>query len=243
MRRPTPLIIAVAALVLWTVYCLYTHAPRVEAALLSESEVALATAGLSDVQPDFSGRGAVLSGTVASPDLRAEAERIVAGVEGVLSVENQLAVADVLEPRETPPYLEIRSRPEGVTLSGPVPSEAHRQELVQRARHLYGDHRVDDRLVVDAATVDSSALASAAEVLGVLAGTRQELQARLEGESFRLSGTMPDRESRRLLEEQARAAAPRIRLFFSALKVGHEEEETAGNESTEGIVPGGERVD
>lgn len=218
MQRPTALLTAVAALVLWFVFCLYLYPPRIEGALLDDSVAALAGAGIAGVRPEVDGRDVVLLGTVASAESRAQAEHLVAGVTGVIAVDNQLEIA-AAAPEPPPLYLEIRSRPEGVLLRGSVPTTTEREELLTRARDLYGADRVEDQTVVDAAVEGGAALASAAGVLGVLAGTRQTLQARLDGDSLRLSGTVSSPEARRRIEEQARAAAPLVRLFFSTLLV------------------------
>lgn len=242
MGRATALIAAVAALVLWFAFCLYRQPPRIENALRGEAVHALAVAGLSAVRPEVDGRDVVLAGTVASADSRLQAESVVAGVAGVVAVENRLAVV-VAEPEPTLPFLEIRSRPEGVSLRGSVPSESRREELLARARELYGAERVDDRVAVDAAVADGAALAGAAKLLAVLAGTRQQLEARLDGDSLRLSGTVSSLEAKRRLEEQAQAAAPLVRLFFSTLEVAAPRQEpraadpdspdAAGNEGVE----------
>ncbi len=227
MGRRTALIAAVAALALWLGFCLFAHPPKIEAALRSEASQALVAAGLTGVQADFDGRDAVLAGTVASPDLATRAQRLVAGVEGVLTVTDRLQVVEAPEPEPLPTYLEIRARPSGVTLRGPVVSETLRRELVARARELYGEERVEALLEVDAARA-GAAQASAAQVLGVLARSGQTVEARLEGDSLRLSGTVDSPEARRQIEARARAAAPRIRLFFSTVTVTPEGDPAAG---------------
>lgn len=229
MGRRTALIAAVAALALWLGFCLFAHPPKIEAALRSEASQALVAAGLTGVRADFDGRDAVLAGTVASPDLATRAQRLVAGVEGVLTVTDRLQVVEAPEPEPEPlpTYLEIRARPSGVTLRGPVESETLRRELVARARELYGEERVEALLEVDAARA-GAAQASAAQVLGVLARSGQTVEARLEGDSLRLSGTVDSPEARRQIEARARAAAPRIRLFFSTVTVTPEGDPAAG---------------
>ena len=160
----------------------------------------------------------MLVGVVDSDASRSQAERVVTGVAGVLSVTNRLEVpASELAP--LPPHLEIRSQPEGVTLRGTLPTEARREELLARARELYGADRVDARLAVDPGVADGAAVAGAGDVLAVLAGHRQAVEARLDGDGLRLSGTVSSAEARKRIEEQAQAAAPRVRLFFSALAV------------------------
>ncbi len=218
-----PLLAAAAALVLWLVFCLFYHPPRIESALYGASAEALEVAGLSGVRPEVDGRDVALVGTVESTDERSQAERAIGAVVGVVTVENRLEVASLILPH----YLEIESWPEGVKLRGTMPSEDRREVLLTLARELYGADRVEARLEVDAEARDGAALTRAAEVLTVLAGNRHAIQARLDGDSLRLSGTVASIETRKRIEEQAQAAAPRVRLFFSAIVVPTEPQKQA----------------
>ncbi len=216
MWHTAALIGAVLALGGWIAFCLVLQPPRIEETLQLGAERALATTDLGDVRVAVSGRDATLEGLAVSPAALAEAELLVAGVAGVRAVDNLLAVREA-EPVPVT-HLEIRVGTAGLSLIGAVPSEALRLEVVDRARQLFGDDRVDARLIVDAAVPDGAALAAAASVLSAVAEAGG-VRARLAGDSLRLSGTVASVEQRRRIEQQARAAAPGVRLFFSALAV------------------------
>ncbi len=238
MWRTAALIGALLALGSWIALCLVAQPPRIEEALRLETERVLAEAGLGDVRAVVSGRDAALEGLVASPVVLAEAELLVAGVAGVRTVDSRLVVREVAE--AVPDYLEISVRAGAVSLRGTVPNEALRRELVDRARQLFGIDRVDERLVVDAAVSGGAALDGAAGVVSALAGAGEGVRARLKGDSLRLSGTVESVEVRRRTEQQARAAAPRVRLFFSALEVS---KGRAGGAQTEHRGAGGGQAD
>ncbi len=224
---------ALFALASWIALCLVAQPLRIEESLSLETERVLAEAGLEDVRAALSGRDARLEGVVASDAVSAEARRLVGDVAGVRTVKNLLTVREVVKAVETAPvtYLEISVLSAGVSLRGVVPSEALRREVVERARQLFGSDRVDEQLTVDAAVAGGAAMASAAAVLGALAGSGEGVRARLKGDSLRLSGTIVSVEARRRVEQEARAAAPGVRLFFSALAVseGANEHEPGGS--------------
>ena len=218
MWRTAALIGAALALAAWIVWCLGTQPPRIEETLRVEAERALAAADLADVRAAVNGRDAALEGLVASADSREEAELQVARLPGIRRVDNRLLVR--ARPVPVPKtYLEISTRPDGLALRGTVPNEALRLEVVERARQLFGEDRVDDRLAVDATLNQGAALAGAAGAVSALAEAGAGVRARLEGDSLRLSGTVVSEAARRRIESRARAAVPGVRLFFSALMV------------------------
>ncbi len=218
MWRSAALIGAVLALGSWIVLCLVAQPTHIEQTLRLETERVLAAAGLGDVRAVVSGRDAALEGLVASPAVFAEAERLIAGVAGIRAVDNRLTVRDLAK-EVAPTYLEIRVAATGVSLRGAVPSEALRLEVVESARQVFGSDRVDEQLTVDAAVEDGAAVAVAADVVRALAEAADGVRVRLKGDSLRLSGTVASARERRRIERQARAAAPGVRLFFSALVV------------------------
>lgn len=221
MWRSAALIGALLALASWITLCLVAQPSRIEETLRLEVEQVLAGADLGDVRPTVDGRDVRLEGVVASQDASEEAERWVTGVAGVRVVDNLLKAREaVVMVQEAPlTYLEISILENGIRLRGPVPSEALLREVADRARLLFGLERVDDQLTVDPTVEDGAAMTSAAAVLSALAEVEQGVQARLKGESLRLSGTVANVESRRQVEQRMRAAAPRVRLFFSTLTV------------------------
>ncbi len=219
MWYSTALTAAVLALASWIVHCLVAEPPRIEEALRAEAVQALEAAGLQeDVRPVFSGRDAALEGLVASPAQMAEAERAVAAVAGVRTVINRIRMR---QPTGQPPpsFLEIRTRPGGVTLLGAVPNEARRLEILGRAREVFGADRVEERVTVDAAVEDGVALAGAADVVAALAEAGEGVKIRLRGDRLRISGTAANAETLRRIEDRVRGAVPERRLFFSTLRV------------------------
>ncbi len=218
MWQSTALIAAVLALASWIVICLAREAPRIEGALYLEATRALEAAGLPEVQPKLRGRDVTLQGLVSTPSHIAGAERAIAGVAGVRVIRSQLEVREL--PVAPPAYLEIRTEPGGVALSGGVPSEARRLEVLERARQIFGADRVDEQLTVNAAVEDGVALTAAAGVVAALADAGDGVKVRLRGDRLRLSGTVASAEARRRLEDRLRAAVPERRLFFSTLRAG-----------------------
>ena len=230
MLQTAALIGAVLALAGWIVFCLAVQPPRIEEGLQLTTERALATAGLGDVRAVVTGRDAKLEGLVASANVLAEAELLVAGVPGVRTVDNLLTVREAVEVAEVPPadHLEISVGANGLSLRGAVPNEALRREVLERARQLFGADRVNEQLTVDATVADGAALAGAADVISAFAGAEEGVRARLSGDSLRLSGTVASVEARHRIEQQARAAAPGVRLFFSALEVSADGPDESG---------------
>ncbi len=231
MRRAA-LASTVGVTILWIVFCLYHHAPKIEAAVLREAAAAVAVAGVSDVRLEVDGRGIVLEGAVTSTELRDEVARVVRQADGVVRVENRLRSSVVPDPEPVPPFLEIRSHPGGVTLRGPVATSAQRDELLRQAIDLFGVERVDDRLVIDATADYGTATASAARLLNTISQETPGIRVRLQGDSLRLSGTVASVEDRRRIEQQAQAAMGAARLFFSTVTVGELPDSPIGQAKT-----------
>ncbi|MCP3964070.1 MAG: BON domain-containing protein [bacterium] len=231
--RLTVLIVAAAALALWVGYTLATQPSRIEEALRVETSQVLVLAGLGGVEPELDGREAVLRGSVASVELRNAAERVTAGIDGVRSVENLLEVASAAAPEPVPRYLEIRSRPDSVTLRGSVSSETLRRQIVERATALYGAEGVDDRLVVDESIETGVGPDSAVEILGALADLEQELRLHVEADHVRLSGTVGSDEDRRRIQQRVLEAANRVPSVFNELEVLERQEAVEPNEARE----------
>ncbi len=85
----------------------YKKAP-IEAALLEESQAALASAGLSVESIAFDGRDATLRGTVETAEAKRRIEQVVAEVWEVRVVNNQLTVKPPEPPAEEVPEAEAR---------------------------------------------------------------------------------------------------------------------------------------
>ncbi len=216
MWHKAALIGAVFALLTWIAICLVAQPARIEEGLSREAEIVLKDAALEDLQATVAGRDVTLEGEVESPAVYARAERLVAGVAGIRTVDNRLTVREKTE-APAPIYLEIRLEAGGVSLRGTVPSEELRLAVEESARQTFS--RVDERLTVDATVPNGAAVAAAAGVVRALAGAGDGVRVRLQGDSLRLSGTVASAEERRRVEDSARAATSGVRLFFSALSV------------------------
>ncbi|MEM7352449.1 MAG: BON domain-containing protein [Acidobacteriota bacterium] len=223
MWRSRALPLTLVALVLWIGFCLMYYPPRIQASLLASSHQTLAASGLSEIRLRVEGRSAILEGDVTSPEQSREAERLVRGLRGLRTVENRLRQVDPEPAEPLPAHLELRSRPEGLVLRGPVPSEATKDELLVLAAELVGADRVDHHLVVDPDAEESAALISAAAVLRTLVDSEPGITVRFHGNSLRLAGTLSSDETRRQVDERFRDAAEDVRAIFSLLRVASDE--------------------
>jgi OOP family OmpA-OmpF porin len=132
-------LVLVVSTVVWAI-------PHEEAVLADRAEQALAAAGFP-VTVDFSGRDAVLSGTVDSVDGPEEAIEIVAAVDGVRHVTSNLEVAAVTVPLRDP-SVTVAVSGGRMTLSGLVPDQATSTAIVAAAVGRFGADAVTNEMTV-----------------------------------------------------------------------------------------------
>ncbi len=189
MFRTLLIIIAALGLAAWVFYCVKTHAPEIESALLLSAEDALAERSMEWATPRADGRDLTLEGDAPSNELRTRAGEVARGLPGVRVVDNRLGIA--------PPAPELPKAPESqdfltriivtddtLQLSGYAPSDEAKEALVEQARAQFAEKQVLDQLGVragaeeDWATVTSAMIESASSLSNgglVLAGKRLDV--------------------------------------------------------------------
>ncbi len=100
------------------VICIFTHASKIEAKLTQQAQEKLAAAEFDGLSVKFDGRDGILTGSVNSDELSAEAAALVAGIAGVRKVSNLTAIK---------PAQKINSEPTGET---PTKTTASQSSLV-----------------------------------------------------------------------------------------------------------------
>ena len=96
--KPLNLVVGLILLALLCFFCVYTHAPRIQAELLEASSEGLRTVQLADpdgIQLTVDGREVAIRGVVASADERQRAVAAVREVWGVRTVDDRLSLAAV----------------------------------------------------------------------------------------------------------------------------------------------------
>ena len=92
-------------------YCVYHHDSLIQADIQTRTTAAIAINGHDTVSVNTNGRDVVLTGEVASEEIKAQAEKHAGKVYGVNAVDNQLVVA-APEPEPIPEPVEEIQQPE-----------------------------------------------------------------------------------------------------------------------------------
>lgn len=172
----------------------------IETDLTARSEQALADAGISGAKVDFEGRDGSISGV--SPDQQDAAQQAVDGVDGVRVAEVAGAGGD----GGSDGGLTIDTTADAITLSGEVPDDATKQELVEAAKA-----KADGREVIDELTVAEGAKpgldgAGVGSILGA-AGT-DAVNVKADGETVTLTGGVTSEATKKAVTLAATRAAP-----------------------------------
>ncbi|MEL7538790.1 MAG: OmpA family protein [Pseudomonadota bacterium] len=114
-------------------FCVYRHAPLIEAAVDSEVRAAIAPTSALFVAWDTSGRDVTLTGSVASDDTRARLVERVANAPGVRVVIDQLRIEVPTESDVAAASTELTLDATGLTLDGVGPSPEAIDELQRLA--------------------------------------------------------------------------------------------------------------
>ena len=149
--------------------CLLTNLGPLEADLADRSQIALATAGLSEQITDgeisFTGEIATLRGTVSDEGVREQIADVVADVRGVRRINNEIGLAAVTIPEAAtpsvsttapptvppalrPPSLQAVASGTTITLTGEVPSQDVADRWLEAAQTAYGADNVVDQLTI-----------------------------------------------------------------------------------------------
>lgn len=141
-------IAVIILLLLWGGTFYFRRGP-IEQDLTAHVKAALSKPEFSDVAISFNGRKGTLTGSVASLDLKAEAEKRAFEYWGVRTIDNRLEVA-VARPAEAPAsrlaVLSGFQMGDTFLLTGTVPDQSTRSRLVQQAEAIFGSGKVTDLL-------------------------------------------------------------------------------------------------
>ena len=143
--------VAVIILLLLWGGTLYFRRGPIEQDLTANVKAALSRPEFSDVAVAFNGRKGSLTGSVASQDLKVEAEKLAFEYWGVRAIDNQLEVAEARSAEAPAPQLAVLSGfqlGDKFLLTGAVPDQSTRSRLVQQAEAVFGNGNVMDRLRV-----------------------------------------------------------------------------------------------
>ncbi|GAA1618934.1 hypothetical protein GCM10009679_24360 [Saccharothrix algeriensis] len=218
-RRFSPLVgVTVAVLGLAGVLAAQ-HLPvreRIQDDLTRRSEQALQAAGLSSVRVSFIGRDGTLQVATAADADRALA--IVRALEGVRVAEAE--VPAVAEPAPAPSASPTAAAPAPtsppevtatvagggrITLSGRVPDETAKSQLVKAATDAAGAGMVDDQLTVDPSVTDKG-LDGLGRLLAAVAKHSTDLTVQLRGDKIEVTGTVDTAATAQEVDAAAKAA-------------------------------------
>ena len=149
MSQSLASILALLLFVALTVFCVTRHGPAIVEGLASRSSGTLAEAGVDWANVRFSGRTATMTGTAPSSAERERAVTLVSSVRGVRKIVDRLEIR--------PPVFEfaVDRRGSQVVLSGSIPDDGSKPELLSRAAALFGTDAIVDELRESGPTPDA----------------------------------------------------------------------------------------
>ncbi len=234
MSRVVILLLGIIALVLLIFLCIRKHTPEIQSDIQSRAVSVLSSGSTDWVKVNVDGRNVVLTGIAPSEELRNKAEEMAKAVTGVVSVDNQMTVAQsnvesILEPeRELTSEQELKPEPEpepepepvvqspyeneftktkaGIVLTGSVPDEEQRQILLQLAKQKFGEDKVIDQLQIAAGAPDGWLKAAKAAISGL--AYFKEGTAHLSDTKIDMSGEMLNEAAKVNLEKEVPAMLP-----------------------------------
>jgi len=221
MSRAVILLLGLIALALLIFLCIRKHTSEIQTDI-QERAVSVLSSGSTDwVKVSVDGRNVVLTGIAPSEKLRTKAEEMAKAVTGVVSVDNQMTVAQanvesILEPRQQEIKPEQKPEPEpvvqspyenqftktkaGVVLSGWVPDEEQRQSLLQLAKQKFGEDQIIDQLQVGAGAPDGWLQAAKAAISGL--AYFKDGAANISGTKIELSGNVFNEAAKANIEKE-----------------------------------------
>jgi OmpA-OmpF porin, OOP family len=235
MRTFLALLLAAIALGILAYFCIGRHAPVIAEDLRQRAGDALSAGNHSFAKIEaINGRDVTLSGEAPSEEAKFAAIRDVDKVWGVRAVADNMTVAAApAEPPAPSPYLFQAGLSGGVlTLTGSVPSEDARRELLINAQAQFPGVRVDDQLTVRAE-------APAAEWRAVAAGSLAQLatfssgELRIEDLAVSLSGKVKDQAAYDAADKAMQAVPRPFTASFNATVDAPAEETPAPASPTE----------
>lgn len=149
MSQSLASLLALLLFVALTVFCVTRHGPAIVEGLASRSSGTLVEAGVDWANVRFSGRTATMTGTAPSSAERERAVTLVSSVRGVRKIVDRLEIR--------PPVFEfaVDRRGSQVFLSGSIPDDGSKPELLSRAAALFGADAIVDELRESGPTPDA----------------------------------------------------------------------------------------
>lgn len=205
MRNLFVVFVAAVLLVLWCVYCIQQHAPAIEEEVLNNACAALDATTFRTVQADADGRDVLLTGSVASDGLKAQAGELASAARGVRSVDNRIVVLRGSR-------LEAGPDGDAYRLTGLVPDEAAKDALLAAARDNLGEVQIVDAIAVDAELGADPEDRRVADALSLLLRSATAPGLQLENDEAILQGTVPSGRLRTRIESQVAERLPGVAL-------------------------------
>lgn len=194
MSNLSKAIIAIIILLLIWGGTVYFRRGPIEQDLTAHIKAALNRPEFSNVAVSFEGREGTLSGSVDSQDLKKEAEQLAHEHWGVRTIDNQLEVA-VVSKSEAPALeaailkgFQIGSK---FVLTGTVPDDLTRSQVVEQAEAAFGNRNVADQLSVRTGLrMPAGFNNDYTQFLG--AGRSKAIGFAIENDVFTLKNAVPD---------------------------------------------------
>ena len=179
MSKTLIIILGLIALAILGYFCIYKHSPDIQKDIDVRTHAALTAEGLEQVGVDADGRDIMLSGEVASEEIRRQAEENVRSVHGVRTVDNQLTVL-ASEPIVKPvpvPELELELEPEPIkeVIQPPKLEELPEYTCQQDFNALLSNNNIN--FATNSAEIDTSSNSLLSELIEV---AKQCPEARIE---------------------------------------------------------------
>lgn len=154
MSRPAIILLGLLALALLIFLCVKNHSAGIQKDLQTRTSKLLSPVPTEWAKVGADGRNIILTGVAPSNFLRDKAVDIARNVYGAYSVDNQIEVADALEPLPVTIYspykTHFRKNASEAVFSGLVPNEEQHRALIQLAEEKLVSVKIVDRLKIGA---------------------------------------------------------------------------------------------
>jgi OOP family OmpA-OmpF porin len=218
MRTFLALLLAAVALSILAYFCIGRHAPVIAEDLKQRAGDALAAGnhGFASIE-SISGRDVTLVGEAPSEDAKFAAIRDVDKVWGVRTVVDKMTVAAAEpEPAVATPYLFQAGFADGtLTLTGAVPSEDVRKDILAKAAASYPNVRVDDQMTLREGAPDAGWAGVVTAGLAQLA-TFTTGELKVEDLAVSLSGKVKSQEAYAAADKAMQAVPQPFTAAFNA---------------------------
>ncbi len=153
MSRAVILFLGVLALAVFIFVCINNNAPAIQADIQTRTSTILSNnSSTAWATVRTNGRNVILTGIAPTQAMRKKATDVASSVYGVLKVDNQSTVSFTSSPtslpQKTPYQSEFSKSATGIILSGSVPNQQQRKELLRLAKEKFGAANVTDLLII-----------------------------------------------------------------------------------------------